>query len=66
MGMWIELGIFVLVLAWGFWQLHDVKKARAQTMADKLAQQAKEEIAKEKPPQDQPPKPSKKPDPPKP
>lgn len=35
MGMWLELGIFGVVLVWGFWQLHDVKKARQQTQADK-------------------------------
>ncbi|MEY2803532.1 MAG: hypothetical protein RL657_868 [Pseudomonadota bacterium] len=27
MGIWIELGIFVLALAFGVWQIHDVKKA---------------------------------------
>ena len=27
MGMWIELGVFVLALAFGLWQIHDVKKA---------------------------------------
>jgi hypothetical protein len=27
MGIWIELGIFVLALAFGMWQIHDVKKA---------------------------------------
>jgi len=30
MGIWVELGIFLLVLAFGFWQLHDVKKAQAE------------------------------------
>ena len=33
MGIWLELGIFVVVLAWGFWQLHDVRQARARTRA---------------------------------
>ena len=28
MGSWIELGVFVLALAFGLWQLHDVKQAR--------------------------------------
>ena len=28
MGIWIELGVFVLALAFGLWQIHDVKKAR--------------------------------------
>ena len=27
MGIWIELGVFVLALAFGLWQIHDVKKA---------------------------------------
>jgi cytochrome oxidase assembly protein ShyY1 len=38
MGIWIELGIFIVVLLWGVWQLHDVKKAIAQTRADKTRQ----------------------------
>jgi hypothetical protein len=33
MGLWIELGIFGLVLLFAWWQLHDVKKARAQRLA---------------------------------
>jgi len=28
MGIWVELGVFVLALAFGLWQIHDVKKAR--------------------------------------
>ena len=27
MGIWVELGVFVLALAFGLWQIHDVKKA---------------------------------------
>jgi hypothetical protein len=27
MAIWFELGIFLVVLAFGMWQLHDVKKA---------------------------------------
>lgn len=34
MGMWIELGIFGLVLVFAWWQLHDVKKAKAQRIAE--------------------------------
>ncbi len=30
MGIWIELGLFVLVLAFGLWQIRDVKKERAR------------------------------------
>ena len=29
MGIWIELGVFVLALAFGLWQIRDVKKAMA-------------------------------------
>ena len=31
MGIWIELGIFAIALAFGLWQIHDVKKAREAT-----------------------------------
>jgi ABC-type nickel/cobalt efflux system permease component RcnA len=27
MGIWLELGIVLVILAFGFWQLYDVKKA---------------------------------------
>lgn len=27
MGIWLELGIFLVVLLFGIWQLYDVKKA---------------------------------------
>lgn len=43
MGMWIELGLFLLVIVWGFWQLHDVKKAQAKTQADKARQAAQKQ-----------------------
>jgi len=42
-GMWIELGIFVIVLAFGIWQIHDVglerrkkqdMKKTTETMSD--------------------------------
>lgn len=35
MGIWIELGVFIVVLLWGVWQLHDVKKAQARTREEK-------------------------------
>jgi hypothetical protein len=38
MGIWIELGIFAVVLLWGLWQLHDVRKALAKTRAEKARQ----------------------------
>ena len=31
MGIWAELGIFALALAFGLWQLWDVRKAREQS-----------------------------------
>lgn len=31
MGIWLELGIFGLVLVFAFWQMHDVRKAQEQT-----------------------------------
>lgn len=45
MGIWIELGIFIVVLAWGFWQLRDVKKELAKTRAEnaRLAGLAKDQ-----------------------
>jgi len=36
MAIWFELGIFVVAMAFGWWQLHDVKKARAASQARKL------------------------------
>lgn len=38
MGMWIELGIFILVIVFALWQIQDVKKARAKTQAHKARQ----------------------------
>jgi hypothetical protein len=37
MGIWIELGVFLVVIAFGFWQLHDVKKAQAERRAREQA-----------------------------
>ena len=43
MGIWVELGIFVLALAFGLWQIRDVKKAMAEReKAQKEASQKKE------------------------
>lgn len=33
MAIWMELGIFLVVLAFGLWQLWDVKKAKAERIA---------------------------------
>ena len=35
MGIWIELGVFAIALAFGLWQIHDVKKAREATRRHK-------------------------------
>lgn len=41
MAIWMELGIFLVVLAFGVWQLWDVKKARAERLArEKLVKDA--------------------------
>jgi hypothetical protein len=37
MGILIELGLFLGFIAFGFWQLHDVKKAQADRLARKQA-----------------------------
>ena len=46
MGIWLELGIFGLVFVFAFWQMHDVRKAQAQTRQqrarEKAAQDAKD------------------------
>ncbi len=41
MGMWIELGVFAIALAFGLWQIHDVKKAREKSRQE--AQRAEKE-----------------------
>jgi hypothetical protein len=38
--MWVELGIFVLVLAFGLWQIHDVGQERRKRAAQKAADNA--------------------------
>jgi hypothetical protein len=42
MGIWIELGIFLVVIAFGFYQLHDVKKAQTERRAREQAAKASE------------------------
>ena len=36
MGIWVELGIFGLALAFGWWQIRDVKKAMAERKQAKV------------------------------
>ena len=42
MGIWLELGIFILVLIFGLWQIRDAKRAHAKTVAERKARQAQE------------------------
>jgi hypothetical protein len=41
MGIWVELGIFVVAIAFGVWQLRDVKKAQAERRARERAEASK-------------------------
>ena len=43
MGIWIELGVFVLALAFGLWQIQDVKKAREASARRRAEAQAQGE-----------------------
>jgi hypothetical protein len=38
MGIWIELGVFLLVFVFAAWQFHDLRKARAEREARERAQ----------------------------
>ncbi len=40
MGIWIELGVFLLVFVFAAWQFHDLRKARAE----REARQARERM----------------------
>jgi hypothetical protein len=40
MAIWIELSIFLVAIVFGFWQLHDVKKAQAERRARERAEAA--------------------------
>ena len=41
MGIWIELGVFLLVFVFAAWQFHDLRKARAEREA-REAREARE------------------------
>jgi heme exporter protein D len=45
MGIWLELGIFVLVLVWGVWQIRDARQAHAKSVAERKAREAAEASA---------------------
>lgn len=40
MGIWIELGVFALALAFGLWQIHDVKQAQKKTARERAQAKA--------------------------
>jgi heme exporter protein D len=40
MGIWLELGVFILVLLFGIWQIRDAKQAHAKTVAERKAREA--------------------------
>lgn len=42
MGIWLELGIFVLVIVFALWQIYDVRKAREQTRRQREREQARQ------------------------
>ena len=42
MGIWLELGIFGLVLVFAFWQMHDVRKAQEHTRQQRAMKQTRE------------------------
>lgn len=41
MGIWLELGIFVVVLIGGIWQIRDARRAHARSVAERLAREAR-------------------------
>ena len=49
MGMWVELGIFLLFIAFGFHQLRDVKKAQAERRAREAAAKPPEVASTDQP-----------------
>ncbi len=40
MGIWIELGVFLLVFVFAAWQFHDLRKARAEREARQARERA--------------------------
>jgi hypothetical protein len=49
MGIWIELGIFLVIIAFGFYQLHDVKKAQRERRAREDAAKPPEVASSDQP-----------------
>lgn len=42
MGIWLELGIFIVVLLWAGWQWRDARQALERTRAEKARRAAAE------------------------
>lgn len=42
MGIWLELGIFGVVLIGGLWQIRDARRAHARSVAERQAREARE------------------------
>lgn len=45
MGIWLELGLFVVVIVFALWQLHDVSKAREATRRQREREEAARQAA---------------------
>lgn len=45
MGIWIELGVFLLVFVFAAWQFHDLKKAKAERLARERQQREAQDRA---------------------
>lgn len=39
MGIWLELGIFIVVMIWGLWQIRDARQAHARSVAERKARE---------------------------
>jgi len=50
MGIWIELGVFLLVFVFAAWQFHDLRKARAEREARQRDEREREAQRPESPP----------------
>jgi hypothetical protein len=42
MGIWIELGVFLLVFVFAAWQFHDLKREKARRLAREREQSSNE------------------------
>ena len=49
MGIWLELGIFLLVLIWGIWQIRDARQALAKGVAERKARESAQALSSDGP-----------------